>query len=124
MYFYSMLHLFLFGFCARICILLDNWGLCLKANLKALSIFTNSISHIAFRFAFVTLFASWFVQCTNLSLILQLASCLGPHFYQNIFKCKQISETGAQQVLIKFTPFPCSSKYQLTVYIFNFLKWL
>ncbi|KAL8109968.1 vacuolar protein sorting-associated protein 53 A [Apium graveolens] len=30
----------------------------------------------------------------------KLASCLGPHFYQNIFKCKQISETGAQQMLL------------------------
>lgn len=29
---------------------------------------------------------------------LQLASSLGPRFYANIFKCKQISETGAQQV--------------------------
>lgn len=34
---------------------------------------------------------------------LQLASSLGPRFYLNIFKCKQISETGAQQVLIIFT---------------------
>lgn len=30
---------------------------------------------------------------------MQLASSLGPRFYLNIFKCKQISETGAQQVL-------------------------
>ncbi|PHT40182.1 Vacuolar protein sorting-associated protein 53 A, partial [Capsicum baccatum] len=30
----------------------------------------------------------------------KLASSLGPRFYHNIFKCKQISETGAQQVLI------------------------
>lgn len=32
----------------------------------------------------------------------QLASSLGPRFYSNIFKCKQISETGAQQVLTIF----------------------
>ncbi|GFP89751.1 vacuolar protein sorting-associated protein 53 a [Phtheirospermum japonicum] len=30
----------------------------------------------------------------------KLASSLGPHFYNNIFKCKQISETGAQQMLL------------------------
>ncbi|GAB4830381.1 HIT domain protein [Ancistrocladus abbreviatus] len=30
----------------------------------------------------------------------KLASSLGPHFYLNIFKCKQISETGAQQMLL------------------------
>lgn len=29
---------------------------------------------------------------------IQLAASLGPRFYLNIFKCKQISETGAQQV--------------------------
>ncbi|KAL5977099.1 HIT domain protein [Asimina triloba] len=32
--------------------------------------------------------------------ILQLAASLGPHFYLNIYKCKQISETGAQQMLL------------------------
>lgn len=30
----------------------------------------------------------------------KLASSLGPRFYDNIFKCKQISETGAQQMLL------------------------
>ncbi|KHN40747.1 Vacuolar protein sorting-associated protein 53 like [Glycine soja] len=30
----------------------------------------------------------------------KLASSLGPRFYSNIFKCKQISETGAQQMLL------------------------
>ncbi|KAD4178083.1 hypothetical protein E3N88_26674 [Mikania micrantha] len=30
----------------------------------------------------------------------KLASSLGPRFYLNIFKCKQISETGAQQMLL------------------------
>ncbi|GMH25811.1 hypothetical protein Nepgr_027654 [Nepenthes gracilis] len=30
----------------------------------------------------------------------KLASSLSPRFYQNIFKCKQISETGAQQMLL------------------------
>ncbi|KAL6980561.1 HIT domain protein [Sarracenia purpurea var. burkii] len=30
----------------------------------------------------------------------KLASSLGPRFYQNIFKCKHISETGAQQMLL------------------------
>ncbi|EYU39807.1 hypothetical protein ABFS82_06G171000 [Erythranthe guttata] len=30
----------------------------------------------------------------------KLASNLGPRFYLNIFKCKQISETGAQQMLL------------------------
>ncbi|KAL6137090.1 hypothetical protein ACLB2K_062385 [Fragaria x ananassa] len=30
----------------------------------------------------------------------KLASSLGPRFYANIFKCKQISETGAQQMLL------------------------
>ncbi|KAK4366356.1 hypothetical protein RND71_014236 [Anisodus tanguticus] len=30
----------------------------------------------------------------------KLASSLGPRFYHNIFKCKQISETGAQQMLL------------------------
>ncbi|GAB2282377.1 HIT domain protein [Dionaea muscipula] len=30
----------------------------------------------------------------------KFASSLGPRFYQNIFKCKQISETGAQQMLL------------------------
>ncbi|XVE57517.1 hypothetical protein DITRI_Ditri04bG0096900 [Diplodiscus trichospermus] len=30
----------------------------------------------------------------------KLASSLGPRFYMNIFKCKQISETGAQQMLL------------------------
>ncbi|KAJ7946495.1 vacuolar protein sorting-associated protein 53 A [Quillaja saponaria] len=30
----------------------------------------------------------------------KLASSLGPHFYSNIFKCKHISETGAQQMLL------------------------
>ncbi|CAI0380650.1 unnamed protein product [Linum tenue] len=30
----------------------------------------------------------------------KLASSLGPRFYTNIFKCKQISETGAQQMLL------------------------
>nr|GEY80904.1 vacuolar protein sorting-associated protein 53 A [Tanacetum cinerariifolium] len=30
----------------------------------------------------------------------KLASSLGPLFYLNIFKCKQISETGAQQMLL------------------------
>ncbi|KDO54004.1 hypothetical protein CISIN_1g0191322mg, partial [Citrus sinensis] len=29
-----------------------------------------------------------------------LASSLGPRFYANIFKCKHISETGAQQMLL------------------------
>lgn len=29
---------------------------------------------------------------------MQLAASLGPRFYLNIYKCKQISETGAQQV--------------------------
>ncbi|KAL4329680.1 hypothetical protein AHAS_Ahas13G0324300 [Arachis hypogaea] len=29
--------------------------------------------------------------------LIKLASSLGPRFYSNIFKCKQISETGAQQ---------------------------
>ncbi|KAG4188388.1 hypothetical protein ERO13_A08G160766v2 [Gossypium hirsutum] len=30
----------------------------------------------------------------------KLASSAGPRFYMNIFKCKQISETGAQQMLL------------------------
>ncbi|KAF1895195.1 hypothetical protein Lal_00043840 [Lupinus albus] len=30
----------------------------------------------------------------------KLTSSLGPRFYSNIFKCKQISETGAQQMLL------------------------
>lgn len=30
----------------------------------------------------------------------KLASSLGPRFFANIFKCKQISETGAQQMLL------------------------
>ncbi|CAN6465515.1 unnamed protein product [Victoria cruziana] len=30
----------------------------------------------------------------------KLAASLGPRFYQNIYKCKQISETGAQQMLL------------------------
>ncbi|KAL8161662.1 hypothetical protein V2J09_013151 [Rumex salicifolius] len=30
----------------------------------------------------------------------KLASSLGPRFYLNIFRCKQISETGAQQMLL------------------------
>nr|GEX55716.1 vacuolar protein sorting-associated protein 53 A-like [Tanacetum cinerariifolium] len=30
----------------------------------------------------------------------KLASSLGPCFYLNVFKCKQISETGAQQMLL------------------------
>ncbi|KAM3303564.1 vacuolar protein sorting-associated protein 53 A isoform X1 [Capsicum chacoense] len=30
----------------------------------------------------------------------KLASSLGPRFYHNIFKCKQLSETGAQQMLL------------------------
>ncbi|XP_028778233.1 vacuolar protein sorting-associated protein 53 A-like [Neltuma alba] len=30
----------------------------------------------------------------------KLASSLGPRFYSNIFKCRQISETGAQQMLL------------------------
>ncbi|KAM1016244.1 hypothetical protein ACFX13_046688 [Malus domestica] len=30
----------------------------------------------------------------------KLASSLGPRFFTNIFKCKQISETGAQQMLL------------------------
>ncbi|XP_021890938.1 vacuolar protein sorting-associated protein 53 A [Carica papaya] len=30
----------------------------------------------------------------------KLASSLGPRFYSNIFKCKHISETGAQQMLL------------------------
>ncbi|CAN4105512.1 unnamed protein product [Withania somnifera] len=30
----------------------------------------------------------------------KLTSSLGPRFYHNIFKCKQISETGAQQMLL------------------------
>ncbi|KAA3469180.1 vacuolar protein sorting-associated protein 53 A-like [Gossypium australe] len=30
----------------------------------------------------------------------KLASSVGPRFYMNIFKCKQISETGAQQMLL------------------------
>ncbi|XP_050237376.1 vacuolar protein sorting-associated protein 53 A isoform X1 [Mercurialis annua] len=30
----------------------------------------------------------------------KLASSLGPRFYANIFKCKQISETGTQQMLL------------------------
>ncbi|MED6133183.1 HIT domain protein [Stylosanthes scabra] len=34
------------------------------------------------------------------SLLSPLASSLGPRFYSNIFKCKQISETGAQQMLL------------------------
>ena len=32
--------------------------------------------------------------------LIKLASSLGPRFYSNIFKCKQISETGAQQMLL------------------------
>ncbi|XP_031479649.1 vacuolar protein sorting-associated protein 53 A [Nymphaea colorata] len=30
----------------------------------------------------------------------KLAASLGPRFYENIYKCKQISETGAQQMLL------------------------
>jgi hypothetical protein len=30
----------------------------------------------------------------------KLASSLGPRFYANIFRCKQLSETGAQQMLL------------------------
>ncbi|KAK6144836.1 hypothetical protein DH2020_021656 [Rehmannia glutinosa] len=33
----------------------------------------------------------------------KLASSLGPRFYLNIFKCKHISETGAQQVYVLLT---------------------
>ena len=32
----------------------------------------------------------------------QLAASLGPRFYLNIYKCKHISETGAQQVIDVF----------------------
>ncbi|KAL1355486.1 hypothetical protein AAHE18_05G117100 [Arachis hypogaea] len=32
--------------------------------------------------------------------LIKLASSLGPRFYSNIFKCKQISETGTQQMLL------------------------
>ncbi|GER51290.1 vacuolar protein sorting protein [Striga asiatica] len=41
-------------------------------------------------------FISWYwITKSNM-----LASSLGPRFYHNIFKCKQISETGAQQMLL------------------------
>ena len=39
---------------------------------------------------------------------MQLASSLGPRFYVNIFKCKHISETGAQQVWTIFIVYFCS----------------
>ncbi|KAI8556085.1 hypothetical protein RHMOL_Rhmol05G0224700 [Rhododendron molle] len=39
----------------------------------------------------------------------KLASSLGPRFYLNIFKCKQISETGAQQPYLKGI---CLHEYQ------------
>ncbi|CAM0884212.1 unnamed protein product [Alopecurus aequalis] len=35
-----------------------------------------------------------------LDFVLQLAASLGPRFYLNIYKCKHISETGAQQMLL------------------------
>jgi len=37
---------------------------------------------------------------TCLFVLMQLAASLGPRFYLNIYKCKHISETGAQQVHI------------------------
>ncbi|KAF9664470.1 hypothetical protein SADUNF_Sadunf16G0022100 [Salix dunnii] len=37
----------------------------------------------------------------------KLASSLGPRFFANIFKCKQISETGAQQLLVTL----CDARY-------------
>jgi hypothetical protein len=37
----------------------------------------------------------------------KLAASLGPRFYLNIYKCKHISETGAQQV--KFIPYEALS---------------
>lgn len=40
-------------------------------------------------------------------VLMQLAASLGPRFYLNIYKCKHISETGAQQV--KFIPYEALS---------------
>jgi len=37
----------------------------------------------------------------TLFVLIQLAASLGPRFYLNIYKCKHISETGAQQVRVK-----------------------
>ena len=37
----------------------------------------------------------------NSSFVMQLAASLGPRFYLNIYKCKHISETGAQQVRMR-----------------------
>ncbi|CAE5959883.1 unnamed protein product [Arabidopsis arenosa] len=39
-------------------------------------------------------------QTNILSSSIQLALTLGPRFYANIFRCKHISETGAQQMLL------------------------
>ncbi|KAF3641225.1 Vacuolar protein sorting-associated protein 53 A [Capsicum annuum] len=52
----------------------------------------------------------------------KLASSLGPRFYLNVFKCKQISETGAQQVLIILI---CYHHFSYTVFLINIdLDWM
>ncbi|PHU28952.1 Vacuolar protein sorting-associated protein 53 A [Capsicum chinense] len=52
----------------------------------------------------------------------KLASSLGPRFYLNVFKCKQISETGAQQVLIILI---CYHHLSYTVFLINIdLDWM
>lgn len=45
-------------------------------------------------------FYKYISQLCFFLISVQLASSLGPRFYANIFKCKHISETGAQQVVM------------------------
>lgn len=70
---------------------------------KVSSVFTISViaktSHIVPSFVITYCLSAWSV---NLFVLIQLAASLGPRFYLNIYKCKHISETGAQQVHVKY----------------------
>lgn len=65
------------------------YGLGLDYHLHFWVLF-SSLAHFMPLLDFNSLRKTWF---------LQLAASLGPRLYHNIFKCKHISETGAQQVI-------------------------
>lgn len=58
------------------------------------------IFHLLLFFVLKYILAIQIVCYICLFVPMQLAASLGPRFYLNIYKCKHISETGAQQVHI------------------------
>lgn len=90
-FFMTYLFGFLFPFFVHFVSLVDYgiYGLGLDYHLHFWILF-SSLAHFMPLLDFNSLRKTWF---------LQLAASLGPRLYHNIFKCKHISETGAQQVI-------------------------